>query len=105
MLALSVGSRRREIAIRMSVGATRPSIHALVLREGMRLVVIGLVLGMGIALTLGLVLTALLLGIEPTDPVTLIGIALAFAGVATLSCWLPSRRAAKVEPMEALRHE
>jgi putative ABC transport system permease protein len=104
-LALSVGSRRREIAIRMAVGATRHSIHALVLREGMRFVVLGILLGIAIALALGRLLTTFLFGIAPTDPVTLIGVALSLTAVAMLSCWIPSRRAAQVEPMEVLRYE
>jgi putative ABC transport system permease protein len=105
VLALSVGSRRREIAIRMAVGATRRHIHALVLGEGLRLVLVGLVLGLGITLALGRVLAALLFEVGLTDPLTLIGVTLAFAGVAMLACWLPSRRAAQVELMEALRYE
>ncbi len=105
VLSLSVGSRKREIAIRMAVGAQRRDVLSLVLSEGLRLIGIGLLLGVGIALISARVLRAFLYGVEPTDPVTFAGMAALFTIVALLACWLPARRAAKVEPMEALRCE
>jgi len=105
VLSLSVGSRRREIAIRTAVGAQQGDILSLVLRDGFRLILVGLTLGLVVAMALARVLRTFLFGVEPTDPVTLIGVALLFATVALLACWLPARRATKVDPMEALRYE
>src|SRR5439155_7730042 len=105
VLSLSVGSRRREIAIRVAMGAQRQNIVSLVLREGLRLVAVGLALGLGVAVALGRVLNALLFEVQPADPVTLMAVALLFAAVAMLACYIPARRATKIEPMVALRYE
>ena len=105
VLSLSVGARRREIAIRTAVGAQRGDILHLVLGQGFRLIGVGLILGIGVALATAHVLRTLLFGVEPNDPATLIGVAVMFATVGLLACWLPARRATKVNPMEALRHE
>jgi putative ABC transport system permease protein len=105
VLALSVASRRREIAIRAAVGAGRRDIRNLVFAEGFRLIAGGLISGMIAALVLSRVLKSFLFEVEPTDPATLIGVALLFASVALLACWIPSRRAVSVDPLEALRYE
>src|SRR6516225_5723259 len=104
-LSLSVTSRRRELAIRTAVGAEQRHIHRLVLGEGLRLIVGGVITGLAIALLLSRVLKSFLFGIAPTDPETLIGVGAVFAAVAMLACWVPTRRAGKVDPLEALRHE
>lgn len=104
-LSLSVTSRRRELAIRTAVGAEQRHIHRLVLGEGLRLVVGGVITGLGIALLLSQVLKTFLFGVAPTDPQTLIGVGAVFAAVAMLACWVPIRRAGKVDPLEALRYE
>jgi putative ABC transport system permease protein len=105
VLSLSVAARRRELAIRSAVGAEHKDIRNLVLGEGLRLVAGGILLGLGAALLLSRVLRAFLFGVEPTDPFTLISAGLLFTGVALLACWVPMRRAAKVNPLEALRYE
>jgi putative ABC transport system permease protein len=105
VLSLSVASRRREIAIRSAVGAGRSDIRNLVLEEGFRLVAGGVVAGIAIALLLSRVLGAFLFGVEPNDPLTLIAVGLLFAIVALLACWVPIRRAMRVDPLEALRYE
>jgi putative ABC transport system permease protein len=105
VLALSVGARTREIAVRIAMGAERRSILALVLGSGLKLIATGLLIGTGVALALGKVLRSYLFGIEPTDPVTFVVVALLFTGVALLACYLPARRAAAVDPMVALRNE
>ena len=105
VLSLSVASRRREIAIRMAVGAERRNIRNLVFIEGFRLIAGGVVSGVAVALVLSRVLKSFLFRVEPTDPVTLIGVGALFAGVAFLACWVPTYRAAKVDPAEALRYE
>ena len=105
VLSLSVASRRREIAIRTAVGAERRDIRKLVLAEGFRLIAGGVISGIGAALILSRVLRSFLFEVEPTDPATLIGVGLIFASVALLACWGPTHRAAKVDPLEALRYE
>ena len=105
VLSLSVASRRRELAIRTAVGAEQRHIHRLVLGEGFRLIAGGVMAGLAIALVLSRVLKTFLFGIAPTDPLTLIGAGVVFAAVAMLACWAPTRRAGKVDPLEALRYE
>jgi putative ABC transport system permease protein len=104
-LSLSVAARRREIAIRAAVGAERRDIRNLVFAEGFRLIGGGVVSGMLAAVVLSRVLKSFLFEVEPTDPLTLIGVGLLFTSVALLACWQPTRRAAKVDPIEALRYE
>jgi putative ABC transport system permease protein len=105
VLSLSVTSRRRELAIRTAVGAEQRHIYRLILGEGFRLVVSGVIAGVAIALLLSRVLKGLLFGVAPTDPLTLLGVGAVFAAVAMFACWAPIRRAGKVDPLEALRYE
>jgi len=105
VLSLSVAARRREIAIRAAVGAERRDIRKLVFGEGFRLIAGGVVCGMLAAIMLSRVLKSFLFEVEPTDPITLIGVGVLFTGVAMLACWEPTRRAARVDPIEALRYE
>jgi putative ABC transport system permease protein len=105
VLSLSVASRRREIAIRTAVGAGQRDIRNLVFGEGFRLIAGGVISGMAAAIVLSRVLRSFLFEVEPTDPATLIGVGMLFASVALLACWAPTRRAAKVDALEALRYE
>jgi putative ABC transport system permease protein len=105
VLSLSVTSRRRELAIRTAVGAEQRHIYRLILGEGFRLIVGGVIAGVAIALLLSRVLKSLLFGVAPTDPLTLLGVGALFAAVAMFACWAPIRRAGKVDPLEALRYE
>jgi len=105
VVSLSVGARTKEIAVRMAIGAQWHEILRLILGEGFRLIVLGVVLGAIIAVSLGRVLEAFLFETKPADPVTLGGVALLFAAVALVACSLPASRAARVDPMEALRYE
>ena len=105
VLSLSVVSRRREIAIRTALGAERRSLLRLVFGEGSRLIVGGTIVGLAAAVLLSRVLESFLFEIEPTDPATLLGAALLFTGIALAACWLPARRAARIDPMLALRSE
>ncbi len=105
ILSLSVTSRRRELAIRTAVGAERSDIYRLVLGEALWLIGGGVIAGVALALLLSRVLKSLLFGIAPTDPLTLLGVSTLFAGVAMFACWAPTRRAGKVDPLEALRYE
>jgi len=105
VLSLSVASRRREIAIRTAVGADGRDILSLVLGEGFRLIAIGVLAGLAAAIAFSRILKTFLFGVEPTDPATLIAVGLLFTCVALFSCWVPARRATKVDPIEALRDE
>ncbi len=104
-IAYSVGLRTREIGIRMALGAQQGDVLRLVLGQGVRLVAVGLVLGLGTALALSHLLTSLLYGVKPTDPATLAAVALLLGGVSMLASWLPARKAARIDPLRALREE
>jgi putative ABC transport system permease protein len=105
VLSLSVAARRRELAIRTAMGAGRSDILRLVFGEGLRLIAGGVTVGLAAAIVLSRVLRSFLFEVEPTDPITLIAVGLLFVGVAMLACWAPARRAAKVDPLLALRSE
>jgi putative ABC transport system permease protein len=103
--AFSVSQRTREIGIRMALGAQRSNVLVQVMTQGLRLAVLGVVLGWVGCLALTRVLAHLLFGVTPRDPVTLGLVAMLLVVVALFACWLPARRAARVDPMEALRCE
>ncbi len=105
VLSLSVGSRLKEMAVRKAIGAQRTEILSLVLREGLRLIGLGVVLGLGVAALMGRLFHALLFGVPPTDPLTLGGAGLLFVLLGLIACALPAWRAARVDLMDALRHE
>jgi putative ABC transport system permease protein len=105
VLSLSVASRHRELAIRAAVGAGRRDIRNLIFTEGFQLIAGGLISGIAAALVLSRVLRSFLFGVLPSDPLTLIAVGLLFSSVALLACWVPARRAVKIDPVEALRYE
>jgi len=105
VVALSVAARRREIAIRTAIGAGLRDIRHLFFAEGVKVIGAGIVLGAAGALLLSRVLRSFLYGVDPGDPVTLATAGALFAVVALLACWMPTRRAAAVDPLEALRAE
>jgi putative ABC transport system permease protein len=105
VMAVSVEQRTREIGIRIAIGAPPPSVVGLVVRQGMALALAGLAIGIGGALALGRFLEKLLFGVTPTDPATFAIIAAGLATAALIACLIPARRAARVDPIVALRNE
>jgi putative ABC transport system permease protein len=103
VMAYSVNLRRREIGVRMALGAGEGSMVALVMRQGIALVGAGIGLGLLGALLLGRALSSLLYGLSPADPVSLGGAAAVLLAVAALACYLPAREASRVDPLVALR--
>ena len=105
VLSYSVSQQTREIGIRMAMGARTASVLSLVVRQGMRLALVGLALGLVIAFAGMRVLSSLLFGVSAHDPVTFAGVSLILAAAAILGCFIPARRAAKINPISALRCE
>jgi putative ABC transport system permease protein len=105
VVAYSVTQRTREIGIRMALGARHSQVLALVLRQSLVLVGLGLVLGLGGAAAGTRYLEGLLFGLTPLDPSTFADVAIAFALVAAAAAYVPARRATLVDPLEALRCE
>jgi putative ABC transport system permease protein len=105
VISYSVAQRTHEIGIRVALGASRGRILGMVLSQGMRLAAIGAVLGLIALHWLTRLLIDLLYGIRPSDPLTLAGATLALLAVAFLACWIPARRATRIDPLIALRYE
>jgi predicted lysophospholipase L1 biosynthesis ABC-type transport system permease subunit len=105
MCAYVVSLRRREIAIRLALGATPSEVRQLVGRQGLLVAIAGVLLGLTGALAATRVLAGLLFGVSPLDPATLAIAALVMLSVASVATWLPARRASAVDPAEALRAE
>jgi putative ABC transport system permease protein len=101
----SVGQRTREIGIRMALGARASENLRLIIRQGFQQVAAGVMLGLVASMGLMHTLSGMLFGVTPTDPAVYLFVAVALAAIALLACAIPARRATKVDPMVALRHE
>jgi putative ABC transport system permease protein len=104
-MSFVVSQRTREIGIRVALGARPRDVVRLFLRQGLRLVALGLGLGLVGGVALARLLAAALVDVSPLDPVAFGGVALFLASVALLACYIPARRATKIDPMVALRYE
>jgi predicted permease len=104
-VAYSAAQRTREIGVRMALGAQTGDVRVMFLRHGLWLTVVGIAVGIGIALVLTRVMSAFLFGVGPTDPITYAAVSIVLAGMTLVATYLPARRAARVDPVVALRAE
>jgi putative ABC transport system permease protein len=100
-----VGERTREISVRIALGAQRKSILGMVLRKGLELAIAGAMVGFVVALIVSHLMAGLLYGVSPSDPLTFVGLTIVLTAVALAACYIPARRAMRVDPIIALRYE
>jgi putative ABC transport system permease protein len=105
VMSYSVGERTHEIGVRMAMGATSKDVQRLILRNGLFLTVVGMAIGLPLALGIAYALSSILFGVKVADPFAFIGLPLLLAAVATVACYLPARRAVRMDPLTALRYE
>ena len=105
VISYLVSERTREIGIRLALGAKKTNILRVILQQGLELAIAGAAVGLGCSMIVSHLMATLLYGVQPTDPFTFATVALLFIGVALLACYLPARRAMKVDPMVALKAE
>jgi putative ABC transport system permease protein len=105
VMSYAVAQRTREIGIRMSLGARAPDVLKMIIRHGMRLTLAGLAIGLVAALAIMRVVRSLFYEVSAHDPITFVVVPLALSAVALLACYVPARRATKVDPLAALRHD
>jgi ABC-type antimicrobial peptide transport system permease subunit len=105
VVSYGVGKRTQEIGVRMALGAVQGDVVGLMARKGVAMIAVGLAAGLALAFLLSRFLETLLYGVSATDPVTFVLVCVGFALVAALATWLPARRAARIDPIRALRSE
>jgi putative ABC transport system permease protein len=105
VMSYSVGERTHEIGVRMAMGASSKDVQRLILRNGLFLTIVGMAIGLPLALGLAYALSSMLFGVKAADPFAFVGLPLLLASVATLACYLPARRAVRLDPLAALRYE
>ncbi len=105
VLAFAMKRRTREFGLRLALGGSPRQILSAVIGEGLRLTVVGLAIGFALSLVAARALRSVLFGVSPTDPSTYTGVIVVLAAASLMACWLPARRASRVDPMQALRDE
>lgn len=105
VLSYMVGQRTKEIGVRMALGAQQSDVLGLVMRDGARMTLVGIIIGLVAALALTRLMSSMLFGVKPTDPVTFVAVAGLLCAIAMFACYVPARRAMRVDPIEALRHQ
>jgi len=105
VVAYSVGRRTREIGVRMALGAERRSVVLMVLRQAGKMVTLGVVVGLLASLGVSRLMASMLFGVNSYDPLTLVAVVVILSAVALAACYVPARRAARVDPVVALRYE
>jgi putative ABC transport system permease protein len=105
VLSYMVGQRTREIGVRMALGAQQLDVLRLVMKNGVQMTLVGVAIGLAAALLLTRLMRSMLFGVQPGDPLTFAAVAALLGVIAMLACYVPARRAMKVDPIEALRQE
>jgi ABC-type antimicrobial peptide transport system permease subunit len=105
VMSFVVANRTREVGVRVALGAARSDVLLLIMKQGMSLALIGLAAGLLVGFGAARLIVKLLFGVNPTDPITFIGVTILLGLVAGLACYIPARRATKVDPLVALRYE
>ncbi|MEP7272647.1 MAG: FtsX-like permease family protein, partial [Acidobacteriota bacterium] len=105
VMALSVIQRTQELGIRMALGATQGGVQRMVLGQGMKLVLVGLGIGGVAAFIMTRLMSSLLFGVGPSDPLTFLAVSLLLSASAAITCYLPARRVTSIDPMVALRSQ
>jgi ABC-type antimicrobial peptide transport system permease subunit len=105
IIAYTAGRRTREIGIRVALGAAHEDVLKLIVRQGMRPVIVGIAIGLAGAAAASTVLANMLFGLSPRDPVSFVVVPVVFLGIALAACYIPARRALRIQPTIALRSE